>query len=65
LLAEATAVSLYASDSLMLFLAREVVAVLLIFAFYLSVKTVRAMSLHQIGKTQAEEPRAELSEEED
>lgn len=57
LLVEATAINYYHYDSYILFLAREVVSVLLLFAFYFSVKTIRAMSMHQLGKTDAEEER--------
>ncbi len=47
---EMTAVSLYSTDSIALFFVREVATLLLIFAFYYSVKTVRAMSLGRIDK---------------
>ena len=50
ILLETAAVSLYRSDSLWLFLIREVGAVMLLFALYFSVKTLRAMILHKIGR---------------
>src|SRR3990167_10612333 len=49
LLLEAAAITFYQTQPFMLFVAREAVALLLLFAFYFSVKTVRAMSLRQVG----------------
>ncbi len=49
LLLEATAISLYAIDSTPLFVAREAAAIALMFAFYYSVKTLRAMMFGYIG----------------
>ena len=46
---EAAAISFYQTQPFMLFVAREAVALLLLFAFYFSVKTVRAMSMRQVG----------------
>lgn len=45
-----TAVSLYETDSFGLFLAREAGAISMLFAFYYSVKTLRAMSEGKLGK---------------
>lgn len=50
LLLEVFATSLYHEQSLELFLAREAAAILLLFAFYYSVKTLRAMAQGKIGK---------------
>ncbi len=50
LLLESAAISYYSSDSMQLFAVREVGALILMFAFYFSVKTLRAMSLKKIGK---------------
>ncbi len=49
LIFEATAISLYASATLPLFVCREAATLLLLFAFYFSVKTLRAMALGKIG----------------
>ena len=46
---EQAAVSLYAVDSSLLFVVREAVALVLLFALYFGVKTVRSMMLHKIG----------------
>ncbi|OGC80795.1 hypothetical protein A2943_02865 [Candidatus Adlerbacteria bacterium RIFCSPLOWO2_01_FULL_51_16] len=46
---EAAAINFYQTQSFMLFAAREAVALLLLLAFYFSVKTVRAMSMRQVG----------------
>ena len=45
----------YNSGSLAYFALREVIAVILMFGLYFSVKTVRAMVLHQIGAKEAPE----------
>src|SRR3989344_2815957 len=50
LLLETVAITFYFSDSFALFFFREVGAILLLFAFYYSVKTVRAMSLGKVGR---------------
>ncbi len=50
LLLETTAISLHLVQSTELFLARELSAVLLLVAFYFSVKTLRAMALGKTGK---------------
>lgn len=52
LLLESAAISLYSSDSVELFVSREVASVLLLFAFYFGIKTMRAMSLGKLGKTE-------------
>jgi hypothetical protein len=49
-LLESAAVTLYSNDLLLLFMAREAAALLLLFALYFSVKTVRAMFSGRIGK---------------
>lgn len=49
-LLESAAISLYHTDSFELFLAREAAALLMLFAFYFSVKTLRAMSAGKLGK---------------
>ncbi len=49
-LLESAAISLYRIDSLELFLAREAGALLMLFAFYFSVKTLRAMAAGKLGK---------------
>ena len=46
---ETAAISLYQSDSLAIFLAREAAAILFLFALYFSVKTLRAMIVGSIG----------------
>ena len=46
---EATAITFYPTQSTELFLAREAAAILLLFAFYFSVKTVRSMSQGKVG----------------
>ncbi|MDO8481597.1 MAG: hypothetical protein Q7S75_00765 [bacterium] len=50
LLLETAAVSFYQSDSFWLFLIREISAIMLLFALYFSIKTLRSMALHKIGK---------------
>jgi len=50
ILLESAAINLYAASSLELFAAREVAALALMFAFYFSVKTLRAMSQGKLGK---------------
>lgn len=40
----------YEQSSLVAFVLRECIAVIFLFAFYFSVKTVRAMILHQVGQ---------------
>lgn len=49
-LLESTAIALYKADSFELFLAREAAALLMLFAFYFSVKTLRAMGAGKLGK---------------
>jgi hypothetical protein len=49
LLLESAAINLYSVQPITLFAAREVDALLLVGAFYFSVKTVRAMSMRQVG----------------
>lgn len=46
---QAAAISFYKIDSVMLFFLREVAVVLLLFAFYYSVKSFRSMLLGKIG----------------
>lgn len=46
---ELAAVVFYSSNSFLLFIVREGIAVVLLFAFYFSVKTLRAMSEGTIG----------------
>lgn len=50
ILLESAAINFFATDSLELFLARELAALMLMFAFYFSVKTLRAMSFGKLGK---------------
>ena len=47
---EIIAIFAYLQDDMLMFFAREALAVIFLFAFYFSVKTLRAMILHQIGK---------------
>lgn len=49
-LLESAAINFYTGASLELFLAREVAALALMFAFYFSVKTLRARSQGKLGK---------------
>jgi len=49
-LLESAAISFYAADTAQLFAAREVGALALLFAFYFSIKTLRAMMLGKVGK---------------
>lgn len=60
LLVETVAISLYSIDSFELFVAREVAAVALLFAFYFSIKTLRAMAFGKVGRT---EPPSEFENE--
>lgn len=46
---ENTAIALYSIDEIAIFFARELLVLLLLFAMYFSIKTVRAIALHQIG----------------
>ncbi len=60
----------YGQVSPVAFVLREALAILFMFAFYFSVKTVRAMVLHQIGKREQagefdEEPMEDLRPEEE
>ncbi len=48
-LLQAAAISFYKTDSIMLFFLREIAVILLLFAFYYSVKSVRSMMLGKIG----------------
>ncbi len=50
---EQAAVSLYSTDSFPLFIAREAVALMLLFALYYSAKTLRSMMLRKIGRGDA------------
>lgn len=50
-LLEAAAIDFYGTESIMIFIAREIAAILLLLAFYFSVKTLRAVLLHQVGHT--------------
>lgn len=50
LLLETTAIALHRVQSTEIFFARELAAVLLLAAFYFSVKTLRAMALGKVGK---------------
>lgn len=52
LLVESVAIARYAVDTLPLFMAREAAALIFLFAFYYSVKTLRAMMRGTIGKTE-------------
>lgn len=56
ILLEYAAITNYSSDSFMIFTAREAAAILLLFALYFSVKTIRAMSLKQIHTKGPSEP---------
>ena len=49
-LLESAAILLYTADTPELFAAREAAALALLFAFYFSVKTLRAMSLGKVGR---------------
>src|SRR3989344_1476434 len=51
-LLESTAISFYSADTVELFASREVAALALIFAFYFSIKTLRAMMLGKVGKVE-------------
>ena len=48
---ENTAISLYSIDEIAIFFVREVLVLLLLVAMYYSIKTVRAMTQHEIGHT--------------
>lgn len=48
-LLESTAIYYYAIDSFVLFMVREIEAIILLFALYYGVKTARAMWLHTVG----------------
>lgn len=50
LLLESAAISFYSIDSVQLFAVREASALMLLFAFYYSIKTLRAMSLGKVGQ---------------
>ena len=50
LLMESAAISLYGTESSLVFIVRELIAIILLFAFYLSVKTVRSAYFHEIGR---------------
>ncbi|OGG47463.1 hypothetical protein A2671_00715 [Candidatus Kaiserbacteria bacterium RIFCSPHIGHO2_01_FULL_49_13] len=50
LMSEITAVNEYAASTWPLFLVRELLAFVFLFALYFSIKTLRAMTLHQTGK---------------
>lgn len=50
ILLESAAINWYSASSLELFAAREAAALALMFAFYFSVKTLRAMSQGKLGK---------------
>ena len=49
---ESIAISQYATTPFLLFAAREAAALVLLFAFYYSVKTLRAMMLGKIGRNE-------------
>ncbi|MBM3261381.1 hypothetical protein FJY93_03095 [Candidatus Kaiserbacteria bacterium] len=51
ILIENAAITLYSIDEVPIFLAREIIVLLLLVAMYFSIKTVRAMATHQIGHT--------------
>ena len=51
-LVEVAALSLYTGDVTVLFVIRQLIAVLLLIAFYFSVKTLRAMAQGKIGQRQ-------------
>jgi len=55
LLLESTAIIFRTSESWPLFIAREISGLLMLIAFYFSVKTLRAMSLGNIGKRDAQD----------
>ena len=48
---ENAAITLFSIDDVPIFLAREIIVLLLLAAMYFSIKTVRAMASHQIGHT--------------
>jgi len=50
LLLQTAAISYYQSETFALFAVREAAAIMLLFIFYFSIKTLRAMSLGKIGK---------------
>jgi hypothetical protein len=52
------ALSGYGTANLLAFVLRDCLAIFFIFAFYFSLKTLRAMLLHQIGKPTQESPPA-------
>lgn len=52
LLYETWALSAYETSTWTQFVLRELIAIVFLFAFYFSVKTVRAFVLHQIGKSE-------------
>jgi len=49
LFVEVTAISYYSMDLIAIFLVREVLMLLFLFALYFSIKTLRAMQMHTIG----------------
>lgn len=49
-LLEMAAITFFSTQPMALFILREAAALLMLFAFYMSVKTFRAMSLHVVGK---------------
>ncbi len=50
IMVQTVALGRFAPDSVTLFAIREIAGLVFMFAFYFSMKTVRAMELHQIGK---------------
>lgn len=49
-LVQSAAITFFSTDSLLLFLVRQLVAILLLFGFYYSVKSFRSMATGKIGK---------------
>ena len=47
---EGVALYAYLQNDVLMFFTREALVVIFVFAFYFSIKTLRAMMLHQIGK---------------
>ena len=52
-LLEVVVIATYASQSFYLSASREVIALMLVFAFYYSVKTLRAMAQGKVGKDES------------
>lgn len=66
---ENTAISLYSIDEVAIFFVREILVLLLLFAMYYSIKTVRAIAQHELGHEislgEFNEPEEEDKEEEE